>query len=496
MADNGERPEITALRTNLTSITDTVTVGDNLQWFSNCLVEKAFIARRTARAILGGGATPAHKAGQLIDGVFAVILPSDRKSHWFAEFVSIFSTDPAYAELVEKLKRHVVQTNQQQLQSPIPASPSASSSLHVPASSGTTPATSSEESPAPSSTTTSSLPPVPPPPSPNHPSAPSFWTVEKVKSTIQEFRKTFSKLHADVVIEMSNKESENKAILEELRSHLLLLPVRKATLHVKFFDKNEKDIIEAKDARMIMAIPCRYVDYRNNEILLHIVIAFCEEELQKRMKNFCELLEEFEIATTIDVYKKAIPNEVDEEVMNGFSNMIVKIDKPESQYTLHEVRKLNKAIIVKSTLCSHSIYIGAVSRNCVVVRLRFPSSAVGWVLAAITPDFMTTHLLTEVTVDGHQLSLIQAQRYELNNELIIAGRAGQVIRAASLLNSGADIQTKDQVFWTPLKWASRNGHLQVVRLLISREAQLNHQDEVGNSTTCAHVWVSMSKSHG
>ena len=83
------------------------------------------------------------------------------------------------------------------------------------------------------------------------------------------------------MIEISNKESENKAILEELRSHLLLLPVRKATLHVNFFETNEKDIIEAKDARTIMAILCRYVDYRNNDILLHIVIDFCKEELQK-----------------------------------------------------------------------------------------------------------------------------------------------------------------------------------------------------------------------
>ena len=116
--------------------------------------------------------------------------------------------------------------------------------------------------------------------------------------------------------------------MEELRSHLLFLPVRKAILHV---DKNENDILQAKDTRKILAILCRYVDYRNNEILLHIVVDFCEEELQKRMKNFCDLLKEFEIATTVDVYKKAIPNEVDEEVINGFSEMVLKINKHESQ---------------------------------------------------------------------------------------------------------------------------------------------------------------------
>ncbi|CAI8017131.1 Ankyrin repeat domain-containing protein 23, partial [Geodia barretti] len=177
--------------------------------------------------------------------------------------------------------------------------------------------------------------------------------------------------------------------------------------------------------------------------------------------------------------KRLIPNEVDEKVINGFSEMVVKIDKPESQCTLHEVRKLNKAIIKDSHLCSHSVYIGAVSRNCVVVRLRFPSSAVGWVLAAITPDFMTTHRLTEFAVDGHPLSLIQAQSNNLNNELIAAAvRDEDVMRVVSLLNSGADIQTKDWLSQTPLEWASRYGHLQVVRLLISRGAQLNHQDEV------------------
>ena len=57
-------PEITALRTNLTSLTDTVTVGDTLQWFSNCLVERAFITQMAQ----GSGAAPAHKASQLIDG--------------------------------------------------------------------------------------------------------------------------------------------------------------------------------------------------------------------------------------------------------------------------------------------------------------------------------------------------------------------------------------------------------------------------------------------
>ena len=108
MADCGEPPEIAALRTNLTSITDAVTVGGNLQWFSNCLVEKAFIPRRVAQEILDvSGATPASKAGHLMDSVFVVLRTTDERRRRFDEFVSIFSTDEAYAGLVSKFKRCV-----------------------------------------------------------------------------------------------------------------------------------------------------------------------------------------------------------------------------------------------------------------------------------------------------------------------------------------------------------------------------------------------------
>ena len=144
-----------------------------------------------------------------------------------------------------------------------------------------------------------------------------------------------------------------------------------------------------------------------------VVFKFCSAPLQERMSNFCKVLEEFETLTTVDVYLSAIPDETEEELRNGFVEMAAKVDKPPSQCTLLEVRKLNKALIKKSTLCSHSVYIGAVSRNCVVVKFRFPSSAVGWVLAAITPDFMTSHSITDVTLDGKKLSIFHGKKREL-----------------------------------------------------------------------------------
>ena len=97
---------IVALTRNLDHITATVAPGSSLQWFANCLVEKAFIPHGVAQGILGMyGVTPAQQAGQLLDSVFAQMRGSRDKRHWFNEFVDIFSHNRAYQDLAERLMR-------------------------------------------------------------------------------------------------------------------------------------------------------------------------------------------------------------------------------------------------------------------------------------------------------------------------------------------------------------------------------------------------------
>ena len=419
--DRGEPVEITALRTNLNVITRAVTVGDTLQWFANCLVEKSFISRQAAQGILHqDGTTRISKANELLDSVFNIIRTTPAKRHRFNEFVSIFSNDPVYEDLVTNLQSGVVQ-----VVSNLP--------LHFSSESAYTPDLLSPTSPSSTSTILDSgvdessdaspldNPPVTGPHSlvtrfpsfSSQSSTTSSWSLDKVKATIDVLEGTFGNIYADTEIQLSDKEANDDRFFITFRCRLLLLLVRKSILHVKFFDVREDDILEAKTSKKILAILTRYMDYQNCEILKSIVNKFCNTSLKKDMEIFCKSLEEFETATTVDVYLSAIPDDVTEELMTGFSKMVVKINRPSSQCTLHEVRNLNKAIIKKSTLCSHSVYIGAVSINCVVVRFRFPSSAVGWVLAAITPDFMTAHRLTEVSVDCRQLSHVQAPQYQL-----------------------------------------------------------------------------------
>ena len=229
----------------------------------------------------------------------------------------------------------------------------------------------------------------------------------EVKATILRLERMFADLITTTRLAMCDKESCDRMFLERFRDYLLVLPVAKKAIHVKFFRESEDDILEAKNIQKLFAILSRYWSYNNYEILLKITVWFCDESLQASMQEYCKMLEGFEKSTTVDIYISAVPlKEQQKQLKDVFSTIFIQMDKPSSECTLHEIRMLNEAIVLESYLKFHSIYISSVASKCVVVGLRFPTSAVGWVLAAMTPNFMTTHLLTEVTMDGKCLTIM------------------------------------------------------------------------------------------
>ena len=229
-------------------------------------------------------------------------------------------------------------------------------------------------------------------------------SVADVKATILHLEMMFADLMTTTRSAMCDKESRDHMFLDRFRDYLLVLPVAKKAIHVKFFRESEDDILAAKNIRKLFAILSRYWSYNNHEILLEITVWFCDESLQASMQEYCKMLEGFEKATTVDIYVSAIP--LKEKQKEAFLKIVVQMDKPSSECTLYDIRVLNEAIVEESYLKSHSVYISSVTSKCVVVEFTFPTSAVGWVLAAMTPNFMTTHLLTEVVVDGKCLTIM------------------------------------------------------------------------------------------
>ena len=239
-----------------------------------------------------------------------------------------------------------------------------------------------------------------------HPSSPSSPSdrVSQVRAEIDRLTKLFSDLMFDAQEEMSMKQNVDPSFLKKAIDYLLGLPVAQKAPHAKFFRECEDDFLKAENVRKMFAILRRYCSYRNYAVLREVVRNFCEAVLQRRMQEYCESLEKFEKATFIDVYLKAI--EASDVLSEEFTKMTVKINKPTSECTLYEVRKITEAIAEKANLQSYSVYIGAALEGSVQLELGFPASCVGWILGVFTPDFLATHLLSDVVLGQQHLSIL------------------------------------------------------------------------------------------
>ena len=239
-----------------------------------------------------------------------------------------------------------------------------------------------------------------------HPSSPSSPSdrVSQVRAEIDRLSDTFSDLMSDTRDEMCMRESVDPAFLKRFRDRLLDLPVAKKAPHTKFFRERLDDLLKAENTNKIFAIIRCYCSYRNYAVLREVVRKFCEAVLQRRMQEYCESLEKFEKATTVNVYLEA--DEASEVLSSEFTKMTVKINKPTSECTLHEVRKAAESIADKANLQSYSVYIGDISESSVHLELGFPASCVGWILGVFTPDFLATHLLSDVVLGQQHLSIL------------------------------------------------------------------------------------------
>ena len=232
------------------------------------------------------------------------------------------------------------------------------------------------------------------------PSTPSD-RVSQVRAEIDRLSDTFSDLMSDTRDEMCTRESVDPSFLKKFRDRLLDLPVAKKAPHTKFFRESEDDFLMAKNMEKLFAILRRYCNYNNYEILQEVIRKFCEPVLQRRMQEYRDSLERFEKETVIDVYLKAISAGV--VLCEEFTKMTVKINKPASECTLHEVRKLKETIAERASLQSYSIYVGDISESSVQLELGFPASCVGWILGVFSPDFLTTHFLSDVVLGQQHL---------------------------------------------------------------------------------------------
>ena len=243
---------------------------------------------------------------------------------------------------------------------------------------------------------------TPPPPIFPSPDQPFEQRVADTNDSIEHLQGEFSDLKSDAKESLSERESQDTKFVRKFRDHLLDLPVTKKQVHIRFFSRNEDDLLQAKTIQKIFLILGRYCNYSNYEIIFHIVKRFCPE-LKGRMLKYRDSLTSFEKATTVDVYLCAISARPGGKLRERFIRMTVTINKPSSECTLYEIRELKEAIEEEASLEAYAEYIGAPEEGSVHVVLHVHEE-VGWMVGVVfTLDFRRRHLLTDVRIEEEDL---------------------------------------------------------------------------------------------
>ena len=242
--------------------------------------------------------------------------------------------------------------------------------------------------------------------------------VKKVKEDVDQLEQEFSLVVKKFRQAMIKQEAENPEVLDDFQESLLTLPVALRATHERFFSKEREDeILAAQNMRKLFAILGRYWSFSKYDLLQYLIKKFGDNTLKKSMKQYCEMLEIFEKKTSIELYLSTYSTQ--KEMALAFYQLAVKMNKPPSACTLHDIRMFKEDLANRSYIYQYSIDIESITTSSVKLTLAFHPSALGWVLAALNPNFLAEYDLVEVTVNGQSLQtypnkdLVSSYRHEL-----------------------------------------------------------------------------------
>ena len=234
--------------------------------------------------------------------------------------------------------------------------------------------------------------------------------VAEVRESIANFEEEFFDIKYDTQVSLSEKAYQDPKMFNRFRAYLHELPPSKRAVHIRFFRKHSDNIINAKNVDAIFDILRSYCNYSNYQLILHVVKKFCEAALKQRMLDYNESFQSFEMATTVDVYLCARSARPEGEICRGFTQMALKLNKSTSQCTLHEIRRLKESIAEAASIEPYSMYIESEAEGSVLIVLGIHPDCVESVVMTMTPDFQQIHHLTEVSIDGRDITLCRLVR--------------------------------------------------------------------------------------
>ena len=250
----------------------------------------------------------------------------------------------------------------------------------------------------------------PPSSQPNdQPEQTSATRVMKMQQEIATLVDMYDDLVAKAGVFLSRQQAISPDFLIEFRTRVAVLPTSLKYQHKYFLAHHSSQIAKATTVEEILCILNTYCNFLNCSLLVHIINKFGDEELQKQLSSYTQALQSFRLRTKISDFIKACkgnPNLPPEFVV-----IKTKMGSEWQHRTLEEAEEYRKSIAHDSSVANYALYLVAADLGSIYLVWSVPSHAIGFVVVAMSSEFLKHHCIEEVTIDGQDLKEYKHQHY-------------------------------------------------------------------------------------
>ena len=231
--------------------------------------------------------------------------------------------------------------------------------------------------------------------------------LQVVEKEIHELESKFRNLVLNAGEYLTKKES-TPGFLFKFRINLVLLPASQQQQHLRFFEKNRRDIFSASSVEEIFFILGCYWNWWNYSLLQHIIDSFGSQQLKSELRCYLKDLKRFQLKTAFKDFIRACSSYLG--VPPEFSEVRTRMKGDWLTYTVYHIREINQELVESSSL--ETFFVG-VSHSSIVLIWAVPSTAVHVLAAAINENFLQSNEIESITIDGEDLSSYQSQGGQL-----------------------------------------------------------------------------------
>ena len=251
----------------------------------------------------------------------------------------------------------------------------------------------------------------------DQPEQTSTQRVRKVQKEIATLVDMYDDLVAKAGVFLSRRQAISPDFLIEFRTRVAVLPTSLKYQHKYFLAHHSSQIAKATTVEEILCILNTYCNFLNCSLLVHIINKFGDEELQKQLSSYTTALQSFRLRTRITDFIKAYTG--NPTLPQQFVALKMKIGSGWEQCTLEDAEELRRSMAIDSSTTDFTTYFMGGVPGSIYLVWSVSIYAVRFLAAAMNSEFLQSHFIEEVTIDGIDLEEYKIQHdYDLQFTVI------------------------------------------------------------------------------